>query len=1222
MSNVIIGIGGTGGKVIKALRSRIQQTRGEDTNHYLCLDTMGYGYFLQEIYGDSAHEQRLNTGADMSANMSADELNRIIQSLTGNTKTAIAQDEYLQFKGLQPRILADLLEDAYAHNGTYNWLRAKDFKSVFNVSDKVFQFTEGAGQYRQIGRIASYATASEIQRRLKAIEQRSRPSSGGSRGVYILCSLAGGTGSGNFIDLGVLARSVFANARQQASQGGGGGSSDSVNLLLLMNGAFDANSMAGGNSNSDMDVIAHSVLRELGRFQLAPLPKSDWVFDYPEVGRIPIGDQAIFDQVCLMDFSAESKNGEGYRRDTVYPGMAEMVDLLTAPGTGAKINLSLINQNKVIRMAQAQEDDGKDMAQAWADDQFAPFFSTFNSFRILFPKLAYQKKTQALAVQKFVERLTSDADPKASAVDVLQAAFAVSNWPSLQPLLATLFGEAKKADFRISFQDQGPDQTSTPATRYLDNNPTQVDFFMHLPLDQIVRQFEGDVVSYHRDHLGGNRWALPEPSKDVNLRSDMQKEVENLREQEFGVRTLQSIDLAPTSLTQRGGVQKVINRTIVGQKERVSNDIDSALTLLLQDPQNLNRTKKLFQDTGDVYLQALIDMLGRRLETILQESQTVRSEVQKKWVTVESFVKKGGDYRDACRDYLDGENRLFSITFKRLLSEAQLELVKFAKNRVQQWVKEMQQAVRQLKSMESDNGVYVLSNGVIASVNQQLRAWAKSDNVSLGLPGQQKGELDTSMGGFEQHLCNDLIDTALSVDLASWALGSSEGKPSLGLQYGAEGDTQPIDLVRGNAFSKLDSLASPPIVEEFNAWTLYRYLCDHVCKGNDDEMDTVAQEFTNKISSLEGSIKVDKGGKVFTEYLIAGSDPGIEVKADSQHASRLIDGFISKVNKIPLDITTMYSTQSTDELVFIRMDSGLTTKSVGRLSDCRQKYEQYIRNRSKILPLTHIFAEEENMVARETEMHQQVAAGTQRLLPNALSQIFGNELMVDLFVGLFYSGFVIPVGAGIDGLNPHYYCYGDFAKMNSLLRGNYKDQRAFIDQLEENPSKYYGDLFDLNGKADVVQTGTLSGKRIGADKPDFFTAMVRFVQRMPNADKNHANLREFPFSMQQVQQLIISLRGFWSKKDADGAFIDDLVKDLNHWSEEAKTLEGMADNVWAQTTAGDDTVEDYEYKLGVAIKESPLMKPEAVEFLHQFGSFLEKYYQKVRPVGKFKKRGR
>jgi len=1223
MSNVIIGIGGTGGKVIRALRNRISQSRGTDDNHYLCLDTMGYGYFLQEIYGDKAHAQNVGGGADLSAAMSQVELNQVIQELVGNSKMAIAQDEYLQLKGLSPALLGQLLDDPYAQNGTYNWLRAKDFKRAFNVSDRVFEFTEGAGQYRQIGRIASFATAAEIQRRLSAIEQRSRPKDGGSRSVYIMCSLAGGTGAGNFMDLGVLARSVFSSGRQRAKQGDNSASSDSINLLLLMNGAFGVNDLAAGG-NADMEVIAHAVLRELGRFQVAPLPKSNWVFSYPEIGNISIEDQSIFDQVCLFDFVAENSVGESYRQDTVYPGMAEMVDLLTSPGTGAKVNVSLVNLNKQIRMAQARSDDhdlDKDKVEAWKEDQFSPFFSTFNSFRIIFPRLAYQKKAKAQAVQHFVEQLLGQSMGELSNQHIRDA-FAVSNWPATKGLFDSLFGNASDTDFEPS-SSIDPTKGETSASLYLDQNESQLNKFLASPFKETVNVLGGDLAAYCRTHIPdyNTEWqGMPEATRDINMREDLKKEVDGLRLNQLSRRNLKELGLSAPQLGDDSGISKAVKRALLDKLSQASANVDEMLANMLRDPSAVSKALWTLRCISDIYLKEMSTQLLVRLDRIKQECDVMQAEVGHKLSHLESVQKKGRDYKETAESYVLQEKKLFTAHFNRLVNLALHELIAKTDERVRQWINELEKMVEHLLLPELNNSVKTLATGVINDTNAQLSQWAKSENVSIGIPGHLNGPVDTTMGGFEQHLCDEVTATALKPSRASWQLSSESGQPELRFIYSDEatGETR-INYLQGKAFADLEQIAEGPVQHVFNGWSLYRYICEYVCRNNKDEYELVALELTDKFKNLQSKVRVDEQSKkVITELYFTCLDPASDTKTSG--ASAFMEEFENAATKVSLDFKRIETTEAVDELGLVRLDSGLTTGGVGKLKDCMQKYERYIRSDSQVLPLVHAFPEEENMVVREREMFKATDVSDQRLLPSALSQIFANKQLLDLFLAMYYTGFVVEVPED-KGLSSHYWLYANYSKLTTLLKGSIEDMQTFTGDLEEMPAKHFGDLFDLNETVQDGQAGLISSRRKVTDKPDFFNAMVRFVQRIANGDMANASFKQFPFTMVQVAELLSLYKSLWARKFKDGKAIDLLLHDLEHWSSCAEQLKAISDEEWDGEVIVSEALDTFEKDLGVLISSSALTKSEAIEFLKQIAISLRHYYLAVKPTEVRKRRG-
>jgi hypothetical protein len=99
------------------------------------------------------------------------------------------------------------------HSHLRSWLQAEWYLKT--LSDKVFNLNEGAGQFRQFGRLAVFkdvqnAPQSTIYNSLNDVLvkiQRDNPYLNHLQ-VFVIASLAGGTGAGMFTDIAYLIRKI------------------------------------------------------------------------------------------------------------------------------------------------------------------------------------------------------------------------------------------------------------------------------------------------------------------------------------------------------------------------------------------------------------------------------------------------------------------------------------------------------------------------------------------------------------------------------------------------------------------------------------------------------------------------------------------------------------------------------------------------------------------------------------------------------------------------------------------------------------------------------------------------------------------------------------------------------------------------------------------------------------------------------------------------------
>ena len=172
MSNnhLIVGLGGTGGKVIRQLRKTLERNK--------------------DAHGKSPSDARFEY---LYVDTSRDELDKKEEWKVLGKEIDLARSQFLINTASNVR---PVLGDPDSFPGLKDWIEPR------HVFDFVNSSTAGAAQRRKLGRVVFAQNASSF---VKAIEDRlsvleSTPGSRKGAVIHIVCGLAGGTGSGSIVD--------------------------------------------------------------------------------------------------------------------------------------------------------------------------------------------------------------------------------------------------------------------------------------------------------------------------------------------------------------------------------------------------------------------------------------------------------------------------------------------------------------------------------------------------------------------------------------------------------------------------------------------------------------------------------------------------------------------------------------------------------------------------------------------------------------------------------------------------------------------------------------------------------------------------------------------------------------------------------------------------------------------------------------------------------------
>jgi len=226
---LLLGLGGTGKEVMLRLRKRFYERYGK-----FGFPTVGYLWIDTDTRNNNIDDQPLD---------------HIMQQVMFKEEERVnAEIPGAAFMGY--------FGDQRAHPHIFNWLDAKLAAQG--------QVLNGAGQVRPLGRLAFFHCYSDIRKKVEAINAQISQQGpiqemlkkygitvdGSSLDIELICSIAGGTGSGMFLDAAFMCRQAFPNAN--------------ITFYLLLPSAF-ADSIKGSEK---IYANAYAALKELEFFSL------------------------------------------------------------------------------------------------------------------------------------------------------------------------------------------------------------------------------------------------------------------------------------------------------------------------------------------------------------------------------------------------------------------------------------------------------------------------------------------------------------------------------------------------------------------------------------------------------------------------------------------------------------------------------------------------------------------------------------------------------------------------------------------------------------------------------------------------------------------------------------------------------------------------------------------------------------------------------------------
>ena len=319
---IIIGLGGTGQWILTYVKKSLIDTYGSvpDTVQLLAFDT---------------------TSEQSDASVEADQREESAQ--VGDI--TLSAGEFVFLGGNIRRICEEIVREE-KHKHISSWLQAKYYLSA--QDDDSYEISKGAGRRRPFGRMSVFYDLMQGQPRIlgkidqaitnvKTASQQTRPIE-----IYIVASLAGGTGSGMFIDVAQLVRTQAQRGQVPHAVRG---------FLVLQNTFVPVAQI------SDVQPKAFAAMRELERFMLVfdrdyPMYYTD---DPSKRTLQTIYRNKLFDNCYILDARRANLPLDGVKPKLgVFPSVAECINVLLDPETGNTFDQHYKNVNERLASAQAQ----------------------------------------------------------------------------------------------------------------------------------------------------------------------------------------------------------------------------------------------------------------------------------------------------------------------------------------------------------------------------------------------------------------------------------------------------------------------------------------------------------------------------------------------------------------------------------------------------------------------------------------------------------------------------------------------------------------------------------------------------------------------------------------------------------------------------------------------------------------------------------------------------
>ena len=355
---LVVGVGGTGQWVLTWLKRDLMELYGEVPKNVrlLALDTTAQleAGSAQMVGGNRQEEEEVRIG-----------------------DVRLSHQEFLHLGGDALDLAERVREGKYPFIG--KWFRAKKWLEVLPQS--AFVLDDGAGRIRQLGRLGIFREVVDkggeslkdaLVTFLSSVSEEANRQ--GKLEIILVGSLAGGTGSGMFLDIALLLRLLARKER----------------VSHVLRGFFALPGVFASSPSEEMKARAFAAWREMNRFMVVnedfPMPKIRYA-ESPEWEIRP--EERLFEVCYLIDGNRGSERLAEEPKFGAFPAMAEMISMLLDENAGQDYQ-SFISTN---------------LSPEYAKRAGTPQFSTFGVKVLKIPAKFKQEKRVAQVGEKVVLEL-------------------------------------------------------------------------------------------------------------------------------------------------------------------------------------------------------------------------------------------------------------------------------------------------------------------------------------------------------------------------------------------------------------------------------------------------------------------------------------------------------------------------------------------------------------------------------------------------------------------------------------------------------------------------------------------------------------------------------------------------------------------------------------------------------------------------------------------------
>ncbi len=354
---LIVGLGGTGDWVLTFLKSRLYAAYGEEEAkqdvQFLLVDT---------IHARTREDAFQRDDKKFQVKSVLDQHEEVVANLG---EVRVESHEYLPLTGEIHEVAESIRRGQDRHTRHLSWFMADYYLRALPAA--AMNITDGAGQWRQFGRLALALNTEkgEFPKRVEKLIRGAGLPQGDALMVYLVASLAGGTGAGIVLDTAALIRDVAD----------GNGVKVWVIGFLVLPSAF--RQVLGDSTMEAAKPRSYAAFRELVRFQTQAGQGVPLTLPYSLNHQVKV-TRKLFDTVFLLDAQTDWRNlADAPPWAGISPSIADGLEVLIDRSAGSEILQDLVNAS--ARMAD----------QVRMDQTLPAQFHSLGSHKIVLPARQY-----------------------------------------------------------------------------------------------------------------------------------------------------------------------------------------------------------------------------------------------------------------------------------------------------------------------------------------------------------------------------------------------------------------------------------------------------------------------------------------------------------------------------------------------------------------------------------------------------------------------------------------------------------------------------------------------------------------------------------------------------------------------------------------------------------------------------------------------------------------